>query len=243
ATNVSSRKRRRSPGPPFTSARSSGANTLTRNAPRRSRARCSRCRLTCTRLRPPLTISASSRSSRPSRSPSARTTAAAAPSRMRASGGAPRNDDNVARYASASRRFVLPSPLAPSTTVSPGANSTSAEGYDRKSVSQSRLTSNSRHADGHEQVQEVVALRGADDGGLQGVERGDDDLVARCHVDAVEEVLGVERHGELGALVLRVELLVRLAHVLGDRHQLEPVSAHHHAHRRRFTRHEFDAPH
>ena len=52
ATSVSSRKRRRSPGPPLTSVRSSGENTVTRTTPSRSRARASRWRLTCTRLRP-----------------------------------------------------------------------------------------------------------------------------------------------------------------------------------------------
>ena len=40
-----------------------------------------------------------------------------------------------------------------------------------------------------------------------------------------EEVLGVERHRQLGALVLGVELLVGLADVLGDRRELEPVGA------------------
>ena len=39
-------------GPPLTSVRSSGENTLTRTTPSRSRARARRWRLTCTRLRP-----------------------------------------------------------------------------------------------------------------------------------------------------------------------------------------------
>ena len=97
ATNASSRYRRRSAGPPFTSSRSSGANTEIRNAPRRSRVRANFCLLTCTLPRPVEAISASMRSCRPSRSPSARTIAEVAPDRTNASFGAPRNDDNVAR--------------------------------------------------------------------------------------------------------------------------------------------------
>ena len=45
------------------------------------------------------------------------------------------------------------------------------------------------------------------------------------------QVLRVERHGQLGALVLGVELLVGLADVLGDRLELEPVGAHRQPHR------------
>ena len=86
--------RRRSPGPPFTSARSSGANTVTRSAPSRSRGRCSGWRLTCTRLRPAggdLGLDQQRRGPRarprPARPPVAR------PARTSASVGAPRNDD------------------------------------------------------------------------------------------------------------------------------------------------------
>ena len=68
ATSVSSRKRRRSAGAPLTSVRSSGENTVTRTTPSRSRARDKRWRLTCTRLRPAGTSSASISDDRPSSS-------------------------------------------------------------------------------------------------------------------------------------------------------------------------------
>ena len=45
-------------------------------------------------------------------------------------------------------------------------------------------------------------------------------------VDAVEEELRVERDGDVGALVLRLDRLVRLADVLRDRRQLEALRAH-----------------
>jgi len=61
------------------------------------------------------------------RDPDARTTAACAPTRTRASGGAPRNDSNVANHPTASNRLVLPCPLPPLMTVSPdGAKVTEA---------------------------------------------------------------------------------------------------------------------
>ena len=98
ATSVSSRNRRRSAGAPLTSVRSSGENTVTRTTPSRSRARPRRWRLTCTRLRPAGTSSASISDARPSSSrTSARTTAAVAPTRTSASAGAPRKLDSVAR--------------------------------------------------------------------------------------------------------------------------------------------------
>src|SRR5262245_16837161 len=111
----------------------------------------------------------------------------------------------------ASSRFVLPSPFAPSTTVRPSANSTSAAAYDRKSLSQRCRTCKSRHSNRHEQVEELVALRRSHHGRLQGIERGDDHLVPRSDLDAVEQVLRIERNGELRPLVLRIELLVGLA--------------------------------
>ena len=77
------------------------------------------------------TSSASSRMVRPSRSPSARMTARSAPWRIIASVGAPRNDCNVASQAMASRTFVFPCPLSPSSAVSPGARSSSVSAYDR----------------------------------------------------------------------------------------------------------------
>ena len=52
-------RRGAAPGPSFTSSRSSGANTVTRNRPCRSRARVTRCLLHRTRLRPVARISAS----------------------------------------------------------------------------------------------------------------------------------------------------------------------------------------
>ena len=68
-------------------------------------------------------------------------------------------------------------------------------------------------------------------GGLEGVDGLDGDLVAGCDLDALEEVLGVERDGEVGALELGVEALVGLADVLGDRHELEAVVGHGQPHR------------
>src|SRR4051794_33941276 len=245
ATSVSSRKPRRPDGPPFTNSRSSGENTLARSTPSRSRVRWSRCLLTYTRPRPETASSASMSTSRPLFSPSARITALVAPALINASVGAPRNDDSVARYDRASSRLVLPCPFAPSTAVTPPANSTAASGYERKSVSQRRRTSNAAlgDSDRHEEVQELAAVGGSDHRRLERVERRDHDLVARSDLDAVEQVLRVERHRELVAFVLCVELLVGLADVLGDRHQLEAVTAHHQPHGGGLTGHQLHAAH
>ena len=65
-------------------------------------------------------------------------TARSAPWRISASVGAPRNDASVASHAMASSTFVFPCPLSPSSAVSPGASSSSADVYDRTSVSHTR---------------------------------------------------------------------------------------------------------
>ena len=99
ATSVSSRKRRRSAGPPFTSARSSGENTVTRSAPSRSRLRTSRWRLTCTRLRPPARRAPPRPAARARRRapPRPAPRPLRRPRRTRASVGAPRKLSSVAR--------------------------------------------------------------------------------------------------------------------------------------------------
>ena len=85
---MSSRKRRRSPGPPLTTIRSSGENTVTRTVPNRSRTRCNFCLFTCTRLRPTACNSASISESRPSSwCTVARMIAWSAPTRINASPG------------------------------------------------------------------------------------------------------------------------------------------------------------
>ena len=63
------------------------------------------------------------------------------------------------------------------------------------------------------------------------------------HLEAVEQVLGVERHGQLAALVAGVEGLVGLADVLGHGQQLEPVGAHHQPDRRRLPGQQPHPPH
>ena len=101
ATITSSRKRRRSAGPPFSRTRSSGENTETRSAPSRSRLRARRWRFTSTRVRPPVAgTSASISTSRPSWcTTSARTTAASRPRRTSASVPTPRKLSSSARNA------------------------------------------------------------------------------------------------------------------------------------------------
>src|SRR5687768_12590220 len=107
----------------------------------------------------------------------------------------------------ASSRFVLPSPLAPTITVSPSAGASSTEVYDRKSVSQRRRSRmRSAHPDGHEQVQVVLRLDRADDSRLERVDGLEADLVAVDCLDAVEQEVGVERDRHLGALVLGIEV-------------------------------------
>ncbi len=70
---------------------------------------------------------------------SARTIALSAPVRTSASGGAPRKDRRVPRYATASSTLVLPVPFAPVITVVPSVSgSTSACVKMRKSISSSR---------------------------------------------------------------------------------------------------------
>ena len=60
----------------------------------------------------------------------------------------------------------------------------------------------SRHPDRHEQVQEVRGTRASAGPPASGVERLEHDLVAVDGLDAVEQVVRVERDGQLGALVL-----------------------------------------
>src|SRR5439155_3527699 len=192
--------RRRSAGPPFTGARSSGENTTTRSAPSRSRARRNGWRFTCTRSRPARVSSASTVDRRLSgaRSISARTTARSQPWRTSASRGAPRKDASVARYPTASSRLVLPSPLSPAITVSPGAGDTSADSKFRKSVSQRRSTRiASGHANGHQQVEVGGTFVRTNGGRLQRVERFQRDLVALDGLETADAELGVEGDDQL----------------------------------------------
>src|SRR5262245_564953 len=111
-------------------------------------------------------------SSRPSRSTSPRTTALVAPERTSTSPGAPRNDDSVERKPTASSSAVLPAPLGPTTTVSPAGSSRSVDAWLRKSVSQrrrSRTGTRSRHPDGHQEVEELLAADRLDQRRLEGV--------------------------------------------------------------------------
>src|SRR5207249_2388827 len=57
-------------------------------------------------------------------------------------------------------------------------------------------------------------------------------LVAGCSLDTVDQVLRVERHHHLGALVLRVEILTGLTVLRVDGHELEPVGPQAEPHRR-----------
>ena len=99
ATSVSSRKRRRSAGPSFTSARSSGENTVTRTTPSRSRGPAQALAVDQDPVAPgavELGLDQRARARRRART-SARTTAASAPTRTSASVGAPRKLSSVAR--------------------------------------------------------------------------------------------------------------------------------------------------
>src|SRR5690606_17722031 len=130
------------------------------------------------RLRPTRLISASTSTSRPSRDPSPRTIAWGAPSRIIASVGAPRIELAVARYPIASRRFVLPSPLRPTTAVSPASRVRSASSYDLKPDNQSRSSRTARRSDphGHQHVAELVAVGRAEQGRSARVHRLEHDL-------------------------------------------------------------------
>ena len=208
-------------------------NTVTRSEPSRSRARRSGWRLTCTRLRPvglELRLEQQLAALALGLGPHHRD---GAPRRTRASVGAPRNDDSVASQASASSRLVLPSPLCadqrgearrqvelgdgvaaevgepercgPARGQVPAAGQLTRTGMSRYRKS---WCSGLLH---HRRLERVDGL--------------DDDLVARHDLDALQQVVGVERHGQLGALVLGVERLVGLADVLGDGHQLEALGS------------------
>ena len=137
--------------PPLTNSRSSGENTVTWTRPRRSFARFTRWRLIWIRFRPTLGISISTSCSRPSSASIVeRITAASAPSRTRASSGAPRKEPAPDIHARDSMRFVLPWPFSPTTAVKPSPNDTSTLRYERQSVSD-RLrifTRRSAHATG-----------------------------------------------------------------------------------------------
>ena len=82
-----------------------------------------------------------------------------------------------------------------------------------------------RDPDGHQQVEVVVAVDAADDGGLEAVDRRQRDLLRVERFDAGGEVVGVERDGELRADGRRVELLGRVADVLRDGSELQSVGS------------------
>ena len=67
------------------------------------------------------------------------------------------------------------------------------------------------------------------------------DRIRRARFDAGGEVLGVERDSQLGALVRGIELLRRVADVLGDGRETQRVAAHLQAHRRGILRQDLDA--
>ena len=112
---------RRVGGPPFTSARSSGANTVTRSKPCRSRARVHALAVAEDPVAP------AARGSRPRRaaagSPvriSARTIACSHPRARASASVTPRNDRARATHPIASSRLVLPCPFAPLQHREPG---------------------------------------------------------------------------------------------------------------------------
>ena len=109
-------------------ARSSGEKTTVRSTPISSRDRRSGDRFSLARLALPGVISTSSCSCRGSSSPActrARTTARSAPNRTSGTSDDTRCEDSVETYSTASTRFVLPCPLAPTNVVTPDPSGTS----------------------------------------------------------------------------------------------------------------------
>ena len=225
---VSSRKRRRSPGPPFTSARSSGENTLTRSTPSRSRARCSRCLLTSTRLRPLRLISASISTSRPSSWRTvARTTACVrAQSDQRIGRRAPKAVERgeVGEGLGEVRLALTVAPDAPPSCRSISSNSARGVVPEVDELERSTITSPFRAPAPASGGRGSLAADAADDRRLQRVERHERDLARRSRrLDPRGEVVRVERDRQLGAVERGVELVGGVADVLRDRREPQPV--------------------
>src|SRR3954471_10773886 len=136
----SSRKRRRSPGSPFTSARSSGANSTVRTIPSTSRGLTCEDLLIRARFALPGLSSSSTSCCRSPCLTCARTIARSAPIRTRGASEATRWLPRVAREPIASTRFVLPCPLGPTNAVTPGSSGTSTRAYERKSANDRCVT-------------------------------------------------------------------------------------------------------
>src|SRR4029453_10111469 len=243
-----SRNRRRSSGSPRTRPRSSGANTVARTTPRRSRALGTGAPFTRPRTPVPRRSSRSTSSRRPARptaqritadaaparahshgQPSGRgrarhtaerITADAAPARIRAASCPTRCEPSVARYPIASSRFVLPTPLGPTSTDPPPGRATATLSWFRKSTTSTRSRRmprprpaqpgasrgtrglSSRQPDRHQQVHEPQGVVAVDQGGLEAVADLDDGLVVVHGRDPVAQVDGVEGDGEALAPVL-----------------------------------------
>src|ERR1051325_6795953 len=136
----SSRKRRRSPGSPLISARSSGANSTVRTMPSTSRGLTCEDLLMRARLAFPGFSSSSTSCCRSPCLTCARMTARSAPMRTSGASEATRWLPRVARYPTASTRLVLPWPLGPTKAVTPGSSGTSTRAYERKSASERCVT-------------------------------------------------------------------------------------------------------
>src|SRR5262245_30906769 len=249
-------KPRRLDGSPVITGRSKGPNNTERTCLRRSRRRRTGERFTWT-LFAPFVLTSASTSTLPSRVwNSPRTNPDDAPWRTSGSLALARGLCSAYRKCMPSRRLVFPSPLAPTATRSPsGIGFSLVWAWLRKSRSSTQrsniaagyaaaegLRNGRREPHRHHEVREPAALA-VHDAGLQPVADVELDRLPHRRGEPVDQVLRVERDGEVLALVSRLDRLDGLAEIRRTRGELHAERVELHPHRRRVAREEADAAH
>src|SRR5882672_7037078 len=111
----------------------------------------------------------------------------------------------------ASMRFVLPWPFAPTSTIGPGSNATSALAQLRKSATDKcrRYMTSARQAHGHDQVVVLVVGLGRPEHGRL-VRRREQQPGCGCveHAQTVQQEGGVERDRDRLSLESDLELFL-----------------------------------
>src|SRR4051812_31981957 len=217
---------RRRDGSPVITGRSNGPNNTERTCLRRSRRRRTGDRFTCT-LFAPFVLTSASTSTLPSRVwNSPRTNPDDAPWRTSGSLALARGLCNAYRKCIPSSRLVLPSPFAPTATSRPsGIGFSLVCAWFRKSRSSTqrsnmaagyaapeRLRDGSREPYRHHEVGEPAAFA-VHHARLQPVAHVELDRLPHRRGEPVDQVLRVERHRQVFALVPRLDRLDGLAEI------------------------------